>query len=536
VFKTLLGTAMAIICVLLALTVEARAAISPTTTVAISGSVSDATGKPVAGAKVSLSGPRNAETQTDTHGLFVFVGMPPGTYQISVAATGLGTATRTVSVENDIDVAIQYEAPVKVIGIVTTRANAGFNVTSASVTQVTPIAEAFKGKTSWRTLLEQIPGVAQGGLLNGDTQFGTISDSPLVPMQVSIDGALPYETATLFDDMPLMGASDATVIGTGTDLGNYPLNGFSSADVVRGPGANAPSIIDSIGGTFVLRPPAAVNQDHFEFSLSNDAYGGAVENTLAAARWANLSATIVYGFNNSPGPLHGNYPVIYQAGGFSDPVVVNGHSLQPNSPNPSCIAPTPANPLGCQFGSLVDGNFSQSGFPAFYGYQTGLIACCALVGSFWKQHSGAISMNYAISSHINVGAFYAGQDSVMNLPGQATAVNFLPPAGYTGHFPTGMSSVVGARFGLEVYEPQSSSLLEEKITANLGSGTLRVAALQNRHSILHHRFHSRRRVPNFLAAVCCVRIQVRIAVPEPTGRRRRSSMAVRTMLRPKGFR
>ena len=30
---------------------------------------------------------------------------------------------------------------------------------------------------------------------------------------------------------------------------------FETADVVRGPGANAPSIVDSVGGSFVLHAP-----------------------------------------------------------------------------------------------------------------------------------------------------------------------------------------------------------------------------------------------------------------------------------------
>ena len=104
--------------------------------------------------------------------------------------------------------AIQYEPAsqngLKVIAQVSSGANAQFNVTPASITQVNPITNAFEGKTSWRTILEQIPGVAQAGLGNG-VYFGPVPDSPMVPMQISINGALPYETATLFDDMPLIG-------------------------------------------------------------------------------------------------------------------------------------------------------------------------------------------------------------------------------------------------------------------------------------------------------------------------------------------
>src|SRR5580700_10360113 len=135
----------------------ALAQIAPTNSATISGSVSDVGGKPVAHATVSLSGPKSASTQTDAQGLFVFIGVPFGTYSISAAATGLGTATRGVSVQGDVNVAIQYEPAsmngLKVIANVSSSANAHFNVTPASITQVNPMANAFEGKTSWRTIL-----------------------------------------------------------------------------------------------------------------------------------------------------------------------------------------------------------------------------------------------------------------------------------------------------------------------------------------------------------------------------------------------
>src|SRR5580700_9627084 len=116
----------------------ALAQIAPTNSATISGSVSDIAGKPVAHAKVSLSGPKSTSTQTDAHGLFVFVGDPFGTYVITVEASGLGTATKSVSVQADTDVAIEYNAQMvngmKVIANVSSTSNAEFNVTPASIT------------------------------------------------------------------------------------------------------------------------------------------------------------------------------------------------------------------------------------------------------------------------------------------------------------------------------------------------------------------------------------------------------------------
>src|SRR5208282_1419770 len=109
--------------------------------------------------------------------------------------------------------------------------------------------------------------------------------------------------------------------GAGVDLSMYPMPLFETADVVRGPGANAPSIVDSIGGSFVLHAPGRVEKNQFEFSASTDPYGGLVSNAKAMLRFGRLSATIMYGVNDSPGPLS---PQNVIPGGFSFLMAVNG--------------------------------------------------------------------------------------------------------------------------------------------------------------------------------------------------------------------
>jgi len=455
----------------------APAQIAPTNSATISGSVSDNVGKPVAHATVSLSGPKNTSTQTDAQGLFVFVGVSFGTYSISAAAAGLGTATRSVSVQGDVNVAIQYEPAsqngLKVIANVSSSANAQFNVTPASITQVNPIANAFEGKTSWRTILEQIPGVAQAGLGNGQYNEAAYPDGPLVPMQISIDGALPYETATLLDDMPLIGTALNSAPGTGTNLGSYPLNGFDAADVVRGPGANAPSIVDSIGGSFVLHSPGTVGHNQYNFSVSTDPYGGVVANARAAVRWKKLSAVVTYGVNDSPGPISTATITPNNQYGLGGIATVDGQPFTAYSP--AC------NPPGCEGGYLIDPNYSFGGFLPHYGTQGGLFVCCANPSTAWTQHSGSVALRYGFSPNVSAEVFYAGENSLMPIPYPYETFDFLPPAGYTGTIQPGMSlfnlcsaNVQGSAF------QNVSSLLEEKVTAQLGHGVLQLAALQNR--------------------------------------------------------
>jgi len=475
VLKSLLrvGRSLIAIAVFLACPHAINAQVAPTNSATIAGSVTDSAGKPVAGAKITLNGPQNATTQTNAQGQFTFVGVPFGAYQISAAAAKLGTATRVISVEGDINVAIEYEAPLsglKVIANVSTSANARFNVTATSITQVNPQAKAFEGEGNWRKIIEQIPGVSQVGLGQGQTTFAAWPDSPQAPVMVSLNGTLPYETATLLDDMPLIGSSRANgTAGFGTDLSAYSLNAFGVADIVRGPGASAPSIVNSIGGSFVLHAPSMVSHNRYEFSVSNDAYGGWVANGLGALRWGKLSAVATYGFNNSPGPLnqYGTPPHVNAIGSSGGaPYTINGQYVL-------CTG-------ACATTTLLSPNYASSSFPSI-GNQSGLVLCCVPQLSAWTEHSGSAALVYAISPAVTGEAFYSGLASFQPLPYQNYTFNFTPPSGYVGSFPAGTSYLEGAGYLLGPGTVgQGSSLFEEKVTAQLGRGLLRIEALQNR--------------------------------------------------------
>ena len=113
---------------------------------------------------------------------------------------------------------------------------------------------------------------------------------------------------------------------------------------MRGPGATAPSIVDSIGGSFVLHSPGVVDQNHYDLSVSTDPYGGIVANALAAVRWKKLSAVVTYGVNDSPGPL--STAGIVPSTSYNIITTVNGNSYGAYSP-PTCTPP------GCQDGSSL---------------------------------------------------------------------------------------------------------------------------------------------------------------------------------------
>jgi outer membrane receptor protein involved in Fe transport len=113
----------------------------------------------------------------------------------------------------------------------------------------------------------------------------------------------------------------------------------------------------------------------------------------------------------------------------------------------------------------------------YYGYQEGLFACCGNYSSAWTQHSGSVALRYGFSPNVSAEIFYAGENSLMPTPAAYGAFDFLPPAGYSGQ--TGMSFLPMC-FPQGSTSQNVSSLLEEKITTQLGRGVLQLAALQNR--------------------------------------------------------
>lgn len=434
-------------------------------TAAITGIVTQSDGTPVAGADVTLRGPALLSTKTDARGAFQFAAVPHGLYSVVVRAVKLGMASRNnIAVNSDISVAVSYgsttaASALKTIASVTTRSSgAHINVTPASIYSITPSTYAFQGNTTWREMLNNIPGVAAGGSLSaGSTTNTVIPDTPFQPVVISINGALPFESATTLDGMPMSNYTFAVSTGGGVDLSSLPMSLFETADVVRGPGANSPTILDSIGGSLVLHAPGFVQKNSFENSFSNDPYGGYFSNTRFALRIGKLSGIATYGFNNSPGPLAAG-PVF---GGINTPATVNGNAV------------ASAGFTGYAAASPVWGN-------CFCVINTSMMARGGFQSTAWDQHNGGIGLAYQVSPNIVAQVFYSGNQNAAYQAQFLEAFNFTPGNSYAGSLSAGTYL---ARFADSnptfVPELDTSSITEEKITAYSGRGVFRFAAMQD---------------------------------------------------------
>ena len=429
----------------------------------VTGTVLTVKSTPVSGAVVQLGGPSLVKATTDDQGRFILSNVPNGRYLVTVTAAGLGAVEqRDLQVNGDLSIEIQYEpgtsAALKTIARVTTQQRGNtINTTAASIASVSPGQYALDGHVSWRGLLEGVPGVAvSGGLAGGNDTSVVIPDSPFQPIILSINGAYPYETSTTLDGMPLSNYSLATTPGTGVDLSELPMSLFDTADVVRGPGANAPSIAGSIGGSFVLHPPGSVDKTSLQTSYTSDPYGGLFSTTKATIRAGKLFSTIGYSFNNSPGP--------YGVSSFVGMPTYPGAGVSINgTPVKSTQQLTSPNPIYGQ---------------CYCEYQTTLVGAGGLRDTSWDAHNGGVSLGYDVSRAVTAEFFYAGAQATASQPQPLYNEIFAPSSTYNGAQPTGTHPGSVLFLGTNP-QLQSASLLEEKVTSYVGKGVLRFAALQN---------------------------------------------------------
>jgi outer membrane receptor protein involved in Fe transport len=429
----------------------------------VSGQVLDPNGKPIPGSTVRLDGQSHLKTTSDSSGHFLFANVSPGTYTISVNASGYAAITRSgIAISNEdvnLNVSLAPATSLKTIAQITTTASGSINVSAAASYHLTPKDMAFQGQTQWRKVLEELPGVSITDFAS--VTSSSIPGSPINGQVVSIRGALPYETAMLIDNMPMYGSTFSAPKGTGVDLAPYNPQAFSSFDVVAGPGAQSPSIIGSIGGSLNLHPAGQVTQNGYDFSLSNDPYGGRIANGLVAWHVGKLSATGTYGFNNSPGPFNGR------------PELINLGSR---------VSAIDGVPFVCTGSCSITQTFPNGATSTFLGNgQTGgLFGCCAPnVNSAWVNHTGSLSLFYQLSSSVIAQFFLSDNSQTSGNSGFVFPTIFTPPAGYAGSLAANSTSLLVGNAQETQSLAEWSQVYEGKITFQFGVGQLQLAALSN---------------------------------------------------------
>ena len=261
----------------------------------LGGTVRDAIGSPLAGARVVVSGPFAATTITDGNGSFV-LNVPPGSYTVTVERSGFSSVTLT-----DLIVTAGSTAPVAVtmtqlnlsslrtIGSVTSTARGGSINVGPAVSTFTP-GRAFSdlGSPQINNELEHIPGVVV-------QHMGSQPDTSII-----LGGVQPYETQVLIDGHPLALGQ----YGVWTSQ-YYPSWLVGGVETQSGPGNTTPFANIAVGGTVNLLSPAFTAKPTTNLVYGTDNYYTQTTSLVTSGALGRLGYVVGVGSGGQNTPLSG---------------------------------------------------------------------------------------------------------------------------------------------------------------------------------------------------------------------------------------
>jgi outer membrane receptor protein involved in Fe transport len=424
----------------------------------VSGTATSAEGAPIASATVTLVGPQTYTTTTDGTGAFSFSSVVPGIYRLTVMHPGYQTAQNDISVVAGQSQRVAVIMPVatftslRTIAHVSVLGRGTFNTTTAAVNTLSSVDFSNQGQYSVNHTLDQIPGL--------QISYPTSSANAASPGAIvvpNIRGGLSYETATLIDGHPL-----AVV-----DYGDYVttfLNSFmfSSAEVVKGPGAMSPETNYAIGGTinFHTKDPTLTFTPDYTFGFISD--GGTYWNLGVSDTVDKLGFVVDMASVDDPGLMHGQKTY-----------------FNPHSPG-SVIG---WNGVSGNVAAFNDSNGYLGTTESAPFVQQGLAACCYTYNGYFDQYADLFKLQYRFSSVTRatvsylVTETYADQNA--NTASTLLPANFVPASGhgYSGSLMPGTQfwETSGGPYpgsGGTADETNDEPILQAEITTALGDNTL----------------------------------------------------------------
>jgi len=464
----------ALVALVLSLFIAAPAAAQTSnTTGAITGTVHDLTGAPVADASVALQGPAHYATRTDSGGAFSFTAVTPGVYSISIVKAGYTSASQSdiaVLAGQTQTLTVQMErltfSSLRTIAAVRVRGSGTINTTPAAVNIISPQEFVNQAQPQVTRILNQVPGVQIS--LPSNSANGASPGSITVP---NIRNALSYETASLIDGHPIS-------VGQYGDNVTTFLNSFmfGNVEVIKGPGATSPVVNNAIGGTVNFRTKEPTLQPQAQLLFGFDNRGGALSNFSYSNTIGRLGIVADVASNNNPSALYGKQIYYDPSGG-----IYAGGTLDGNT----------------SFGNI--GNTASSGPLGFP-----LVACCYTVYGSYDQTAELLKARYKVSPATALTVSYLAGQTDSDQSGNTGSLvqgQFTPGPGYTGPLTPGTMLIgssstnifPGAYNGEHNIEP----IFQAEVSTTLNNDT--VLARYYHASILRYQFQGGQNAPDFNA-------------------------------------
>jgi outer membrane cobalamin receptor len=273
-------------------TVLPQVASAQTTTSALSGTVSDGGGKPLAGVTLTIAGPTSASTTSAADGTFAFASLSAGTYEIHARRAGFKNADIVgVTVPGSASLAIALQAAsladLREIGAIRVDKRTTVNTSPAAVASLSSQDYLNAAQPQINALLDQLPGVELNRFSSG---------APGANTAVAIRGSGTYETQDLIDGHP---------VSTGTD-GDYLTNFlnalvFDGVDVFKGPGTLTNTIANAVGGTINFRTPSISRSLTASAVTGYDSFNGSYYAARVSDTLGKVGFLIDFGRFGTPG-------------------------------------------------------------------------------------------------------------------------------------------------------------------------------------------------------------------------------------------
>jgi outer membrane receptor protein involved in Fe transport len=416
-------------------------------TATVSGTVTDTTGAPVSGASVSLRGPSNYFTTTDSKGAFSLVNVAPGIYTVTITRPGYTTA-----VQNDIAlVAGQTQnltvslaafsfSNLRTIAHVSVNGRGAINQSPASINVIPPQEFINQAAPQVTRVLSQVPGL--------QISFPSNSANAAAPGAITIPNirdAESYETATLIDGHYIS-------VGQYGDNVTSFLNTFmfGSVEVIKGPGAESPVVNNAIGGTINLHTKDPTLTPTPEFIGGFDNRGGTFSDFGFSDTIDNrLGLVVAIATDNNPSAANGK-TVYYDPSGGVYPA-----------------------------GNVMFGNDVEHQLGHTYSYittQYGLLACCYPLQGFLNQAAELVKLQYHFSPATKMTVSYLGSqtysDQNVNTSDFTNGI-FEPGPGYTGPLAVGQHIQVANIFaGSGSFEFNNEPIFQAELSTTVGNDSL----------------------------------------------------------------
>lgn len=429
------------------------------TAAAITGTVSDGSGDPIAGAAVVLRGPAKYAAITDAQGKFAIGTVSPGVYVLAVTKPGYSTAVQNDVVEiagqtQDFTVRMDRATFSSLRTIATVRASGRgvFNTSPASVNVVTTQTFINQAQPQVTRVLSQIPGL--------QISFPSGSANAAAPGSITIPnirGATSYETASLID-------GHAISVGQYGDNVTTFLNSFmfGNVEVIKGPGADSPVVNNAIGGTTNFRTKDPTLTPTAELLAGVDNRGGTLSNFSFSNTTGRLGFIVDLATYNNPSALSGKNVYYDPSGGAYNGGTLQGNTAYTNAPGTVTGIPT--------------------GYP--------LLACCYQLSGTLDQIAELVKFRYKLSPATIATVSYLGGQSESDQNGNTSDIvngMFTPDASYTGSLRPGPVQVATNLFpGAYNGEYNIEPIFQGEISSTLGKDT--VLARYYHASILRYQF------------------------------------------------